>query len=446
MIGKKILNYEIVSLLGEGGMGNVYLAEHAQLGRKVAIKMLHPKLASNESLRKRFLNEASAMAHLQHPNIVGLLDYVESDDGLFLIMEYVQGEELDIHIREVSGPIEEKKAKVLMAEILDAFDYAHKQGIVHRDIKPSNILMTKDGGVKVLDFGIAKMMDDDKSMTKTGTQMGTVLYMSPEQVKGEKIDARTDIYSLGVTLFQMITGRAPYSGDTTEYEVYTQIVKEPLPKASSIYPGVSAIIDSIISRATEKDRQNRFQSCQEMKKALFLENVSKAISKEKSGDLSNAITIGKSDRLIILRKLKKSLGTPKRFHISPELPVNKVIRFLKEIYNYDVNKFVSKYGKIQMLFDNSVWNNCKSGIMITTELITVAESKHKRVSVRWNQIEKIDLLKSKSGTIKVRISHTVKEKDENTHSIVELTGMNNIIVNDLAKIFTAFNNGGKGIV
>ena len=192
MIETKILNYEIKSLLGEGGMGNVYLAEHSHLGRKVAIKMLHPRLASNESLRKRFLNEASAMAHLQHPNIVGLLDYVESDDGLFLIMEYVHGEELDIHIREVSGPIEEKKAKVLMAEILDAFDYAHKQGIVHRDIKPSNILMTQQGGVKVLDFGIAKMMDDDKSMTKTGTQMGTVLYMSPEQVRGEKIDTRTD--------------------------------------------------------------------------------------------------------------------------------------------------------------------------------------------------------------------------------------------------------------
>ncbi|MDG1914001.1 MAG: serine/threonine-protein kinase [Crocinitomix sp.] len=278
MIGKQILSYKVLSLIGEGGMGNVYLAEHAHLGRKVAIKMLHPRLASNESLRKRFLNEASAMAHLQHPNIVGLLDYVESDEGLFLIMEYVQGEELDIHIRAVSGPIEEKKAKALMMEILDAFDYAHKQGIVHRDIKPSNILMTQQGGVKVLDFGIAKMMDDDKSMTKTGTQIGTVLYMSPEQVKGEKVDARTDIYSLGVTLFQMITGRSPYSGNSAEYEVYTQIVKEPLPKASSVYPGVSVGIESVIHKATQKRREDRFQTCQEMIRALKIGKVSDALS------------------------------------------------------------------------------------------------------------------------------------------------------------------------
>ncbi len=263
MIGKKILNYEIKSLLGEGGMGNVYLAEHEQLGRKVAIKMLHPRLTSNESLRERFKNEASAMAHLQHPNIVTLYDYTESEDGLFLIMENVEGHELDHYIKNVTGPIGEEEIERIMSQTLGAFEYAHSKGIVHRDIKPSNILLTADGHVKVLDFGIAKLLDADKTLTKTGTQMGTVLYMSPEQVKGEKVDQRSDIYALGVTLFQMATGQAPYQSDTTEFEVYNQIVRDPLPNASSIYPGVSGKIDAIIAKATAKDIKNRYQNCAE---------------------------------------------------------------------------------------------------------------------------------------------------------------------------------------
>jgi serine/threonine protein kinase len=268
MIGEKILNYEIKSLLGAGGMGNVYMAEHIQLGRKVAIKMLHPRLASNESLRERFKNEASAMAHLQHPNIVALYDYMESEDGLFLIMEYIEGQELDDYIKNVSGPIPEVEVMRLMSQILSAFQYAHGKGVVHRDIKPSNILLTKEGHVKVLDFGIAKLLGADKSLTKTGTQMGTVFYMSPEQVKGQKVDHRSDIYSLGVTLFQMLTGQAPYSKDTTEFEVYNQIVSFPLPKASSIYPGVSKRLDSIIDNATEKNIDERFQSCELFLQAL----------------------------------------------------------------------------------------------------------------------------------------------------------------------------------
>lgn len=263
MIGKKILNYEIKSLLGEGGMGNVYLAEHEQLGRKVAVKMLHPRLTSNESLRERFKNEASAMAHLQHPNIVTLYDYTESEDGLFLIMEYVEGHELDHYIKNVTGPIGEEEIEKIMAQTLGAFEYAHAKGIVHRDIKPSNILLTAEGQVKVLDFGIAKLLDADKTLTKTGTQMGTVLYMSPEQVKGEKVDQRSDIYALGVTLFQMATGQAPYRSDTTEFEVYNQIVRDPLPKASTIYPGASEKIDTIIAKATAKDLKNRYQNCEE---------------------------------------------------------------------------------------------------------------------------------------------------------------------------------------
>jgi len=264
MIGKRIQQYEILSLIGEGGMGNVYLARHTQLGRNVAIKSLLPQLARNENIRARFKNEASTMAHLQHPNIVALYDYVEDDDGLYLIMEYVEGIELDDYIRKVSGPVPAESAITFMQQILSAFFYAHGQGIVHRDIKPSNILITKDGGVKILDFGIAKMLSEaGNKLTKTGTQMGTVYYMSPEQVQGKEIDIRSDIYALGVTLFQMLTGVCPYDGMTTEFEVYNKIVHEPLPPPSSIYPGVPAALDSVVKKATEKDPNHRFSNCGE---------------------------------------------------------------------------------------------------------------------------------------------------------------------------------------
>ena len=269
MIGHRILQYEMVSLIGEGGMGNVYLARHTQLGRNVAIKSLLPQLARNENIRARFKNEASTMAHLQLPNIVTLYDYVEDENGLYLIMEYVEGMELDEYIRTVSGPIPAEQAIVFMQQILSAFFYAHGQGIVHRDIKPSNILITTNGTIKILDFGIAKMLSEaGNKLTKTGTQMGTVYYMSPEQVQGKEIDIRSDIYALGVTLFQMLTGTCPYEGLTTEFEVYNKIVQEPLPPANSVYPGVPGYMDFIIQRATAKNPVHRFSNCGEFIQSL----------------------------------------------------------------------------------------------------------------------------------------------------------------------------------
>ena len=163
-----------------------------------------------------------------------------------------------------------------MNDILDAFAYAHEQGVVHRDIKPSNILITKDGKVKILDFGIAKMLSDSgNKLTKTGTQMGTVFYMSPEQVQGKEVDIRSDIYSLGITFYQMLTGVSPYDGMTTEYEIYNKIVLEPLPFANATYPGVPAALDLIIAKATAKKKEDRFQTCREF--LSFLKNPSEQI-------------------------------------------------------------------------------------------------------------------------------------------------------------------------
>lgn len=250
-------------------MGEVWLAEHQLLGRKVAVKSLHSQLIRKSSVRTRFMNEGAALARLQHPNIVTLHDYIEDEEGVYLILEYVEGDPMDEYILKKSGPLPAAQLINVFSQILDAFGYAHDQQIVHRDIKPSNIVITKDQKVKILDFGIAKLLDGSgNNLTKTGTAIGTVLYMSPEQVKGGKVDQRSDIYSLGVTLFQLATGKCPYDKETTEFAVYEKIVNQPLPNASDIYPGVPSHLNAVIAKATAKDPKDRFQDCQTFLKAL----------------------------------------------------------------------------------------------------------------------------------------------------------------------------------
>jgi serine/threonine protein kinase len=269
MIGEKILNYQIESLLGEGAAGTVYLATHTQLGRKVAIKVLNPVLVNNFDVRARFRNEAATLSALQHFNIITLYDYVEQDTGLYLIMEYAQGNSLDSYIQKISGPIPEQKTLYFFNQILDGLSYAHQKGIVHRDIKPANIIITQDADVKILDFGIAKILKDGhRGITKIGAQLGTVLYMSPEQVQGSPVDVRSDIYSLGVTLFEMLTGTCPYQNIKSEYEIYEKIIQEPLPSAQNLYPMISDRMQAVLDKATAKDPDKRFQTCEEFKQAL----------------------------------------------------------------------------------------------------------------------------------------------------------------------------------
>lgn len=269
MIGQIISNYEVKSLLGQGGMGTVYLAEHVKLGRKVALKSLHAQFVNSEEIRARFIHEAKVMAQLQHPNIVTLYEYVETETGLFLIIELVDGQPIDDYIEQVSGPIVEGKAIEMMHEILEGFQYAHEKGLVHRDIKPSNLVVADKNKVKILDFGIAKLVGDTSSkMTKTGTHIGTVYYMSPEQVKGDDLDQRSDIYALGVTFFQMLTGSSPYKGMTKEFDVFMKIVNEELPDPRTIYPGISEHMCAVLQKATAKDANDRFQSCEEFAAAL----------------------------------------------------------------------------------------------------------------------------------------------------------------------------------
>ena len=263
-INKKIGNYTITRKIGEGGMASVYEGVHEKLGTKVAIKILSPILARNPQLRQRFENEANFMASLSHPHITRVLDVEEKDDTLAIIMDLLDGEDLDARVKR-TGPLSTDEVKIIFTQVMHAFDYAHSKGIVHRDIKPANIFIDKANQVKILDFGIAKLFGTGNEMTQTGTQMGTPVYMSPEQVRGEKsIDHRSDIYALGVTLYFLLTGNTPYeSAEDSSYEIFTKIINEPIPSLEN-----NPILDAIIQKATSKDRNTRYQAVDEMLKEL----------------------------------------------------------------------------------------------------------------------------------------------------------------------------------
>lgn len=267
------MNYTIISLIGQGGMGSVYLAEHKYIKQqKVAIKVINKDMV-NDFTREKLKEEAEHLASLNHPNIVHFLDYhIDEEGNIYLIMEYAEGLTLDRYIKEVSGLIVESRICPLFEPILDAVEYAHHgrkdMCIIHRDIKPANIVIGEDGQPKILDFGIATIVKRDM-VDSDNMVMGTPSYMSPEQVKGEHLDERSDIYALGVVLHQMLTGRAPYDTTTlNEHEINERVVNEPLPRLQTFYKYISDKMQKVVDKATAKNREDRYQSCAEFKKAL----------------------------------------------------------------------------------------------------------------------------------------------------------------------------------
>ena len=272
MIGKEILNYRIESLIGRGGMGSVYLAVNKHINQKVAIKVLHKNLVESVIVRQKFVQEAQTLLTLNNPNIVKFLNFYENEDGVFLITEYVDGITLDDFINNKNGLIVEDRIYELFNQILDAFAYAHHSGIVHRDIKPANIMLTSDQEgnfvVKILDFGIARIISESNDDEK-GLVVGTPLYMSPEQMQGENLDKRSDIYSLGVLLHQMLTGRAPYNTTTlTDLELQQKVVEDPLPRMKEYYQYISDRMQKVVDKATAKDPAARYQQCTVFRKDL----------------------------------------------------------------------------------------------------------------------------------------------------------------------------------
>jgi len=264
MIGQTISHYKILEKLGEGGMGVVYKAQDTTLNRDVAIKFLPRQIASQSEERARFKVEAQAAAALNHPNIATIYSIEEKDSEVFIVMEFIDGMELKEKI--TSGPIKQNEALEIITRIADGLKTAHNKGIVHRDIKSSNIMVTKDAQVKIMDFGLAKVKGSGL-VTRVSTTMGTAAYMSPEQVSGEKVDHRTDIWSLGVIFYELLTGELPFKADYDAAWTYVIMNKNPL-KPSELDRKIPPQLDSIIIKILEKDCDKRYSNIEELLKEL----------------------------------------------------------------------------------------------------------------------------------------------------------------------------------
>ena len=258
--------YELRSQVARGGTAQVYLARDLLLDRPVALKVLDPQLSTDHAFVERFRREAQAAANLSHPNIVPVFDWGESDRTYFIVMEYVDGEPLSSIIR-TQAPIPPEQAASIASDIAKALTYAHRHGVVHRDVKPGNVLITSDGQVKVTDFGIARAIGADEQVTQTGLVMGTATYFSPEQAQGLGVDGRSDLYALGVVLYEMVTGRPPFTGDTPVSIAY-QHVREVPPTPRSLNPSVPPPLEAIILQAMAKLPAERYATAEDMRADL----------------------------------------------------------------------------------------------------------------------------------------------------------------------------------
>ncbi len=268
--GRKLGNrYVLEELLGQGGMSAVYKATDPNLQRVVAVKMIHPHLSGNQEFVQRFESEAAAVAQLRHPNIIQVYDFDNDEGTYYMVLEFVPGETLQERLKRLNDAGRKMPPKVAVKyaqEVCEAVEYAHQRDMIHRDIKPANIMLNVQGHAILMDFGIAKIVGGQQH-TATGAVIGTALYMSPEQIRGMKIDGRSDVYSIGVTLFEMVSGHPPFEADSA-MSLMMMHVNDPIPDLRQIQSNVPPGLIAVIEKALAKDRDERFQSAAEMARAL----------------------------------------------------------------------------------------------------------------------------------------------------------------------------------
>ncbi len=272
-VGTEFAGHRIERVVGRGGASVVYLAEHLRLGRKVALKVLAPHLADDEDFRERFIRESRIAAGLDHPNIVTVYDAGEDGGSLYISMRYVEGRDL-AKLLDAEGPLGPTRVVSILSQIASALDAAHAQGLVHRDVKPENILVeaTTAPGVDrayLSDFGISKRTTSREGLTRTGQFVGTVDYVAPEQITGEPVDGRTDVYSLGCVLFECLCGRVPFAGETGVATIYSHLHDRPPSLEGFEEHGKK--LDRVIARALAKSRESRFETCGALMEAVRTE-------------------------------------------------------------------------------------------------------------------------------------------------------------------------------
>jgi serine/threonine protein kinase len=265
LVGSRVLDFELTGVLGTGGMSVVYRGRHRLTGQEVAVKILPPELAIHDELKARFVEEARLLALLEHPNIVTLNNFTETGGRHCLIMQFVEGVTFETRLLELKH-VPWREVVQVGVQVCLALEHAHKQNVIHRDIKPSNVIVRSDGTVKVTDFGIAKMVGQSR-LTSTGQTMGTVRYMSPEQVRGRPLDARSDLYSLGVTLFEGLAGKTPFDGEN-QFSIMEQHLHKRPPTLASFGAQVPPGLERVLQRSLEKKAEDRFPDASSFREAL----------------------------------------------------------------------------------------------------------------------------------------------------------------------------------
>jgi serine/threonine-protein kinase len=266
----QISSYRLEGEIARGGMGIVYRGVHTVFEEVVAIKAIFPELTVNPELRERFVNEAKIQRRLQHPNIVQIREFLIEQGKFYIVMEYVEGETLAERLKRSQAPMPINEAMEIFRQALAGLGHAHSQGVIHRDIKPSNFMLTRGGVTKLTDFGIARAVGAGQ-LTRSGIVLGTPAYMSPEQIQGLKVDARADIYSMGITLYEMLAGRVPFErakDSENDFAVLAAHIDEQPPPPSRFAPSIAPFVESAILKALAKQREERFSSCEEFGAAL----------------------------------------------------------------------------------------------------------------------------------------------------------------------------------